>query len=277
MAIDQNKQNEKDDTTKATGTAGIGGSDKTASNQNKFSGAGSSTGSGTSGSSMSSGGTGSSMGSATTGTSSTGDTGSSNATTDQVATTVGNVLRGDTSTAAGTARGIVSQVKESGGKVASEALGTVKEKAFSAADEQKATLAQGLGSVAQTLRQVGETLKESDAPGGVAGITAQYGDSLARQVEQFSGYLEKHNVSEMLRDVEGFARRNPAYFIGGAFLLGLLGARFLKSSAPNQALMAYEGGSKTGKTNREVFHHHEGNEKIDGGHVSGSGEGVRPV
>jgi len=297
MAMDQNKQNEKDDSTLATGTTGLGGSDKTASNQNNFSGTGSSTGSGTTGSSTTgsstgSGAKGSSMGSGTTGTSSTGSSGSgskssgqgstsgdtgSNATTDQVATTVGNVLRGDTSTAAGTARGIVSQVKESGGRVASEALGTVKEKAFSAADEQKATLAQGLGSVAQTIRQVGETLKGSDAPGGVAGVTAQYGDSLARQVEQFSGYLEKHNVSELLRDVEGFARRNPAYFIGGAFLLGLLGARFLKSSAPNQALMAYEGGSKTGKTNREVFHHHEGNEKIDGGHVSGSGEGVRPV
>jgi len=296
MAMDQNKQNEKDDSTLATGTTGLGGSDKTASNQNNFSGTGSSTGSGTTGSSTTgsstgSGAKGSSMGSGTTGTSSTGSSGSgskssgqgstgdtgSSATTDQVATTVGNVLRGDTSTAAGTARGIVSQVKESGGKVASEALGSVKEKAFSAADEQKATLAQGLGSVAQTIRQVGETLKGSDAPGGVAGVTAQYGDSLARQVEQFSGYLEKHNVSELLRDVEGFARRNPAYFIGGAFLLGLLGARFLKSSAPNQALMAYEGGSKTGKTNREIFHHHEGNEKIDGGHVSGSGEGVRPV
>jgi hypothetical protein len=30
--------------------------------------------------------------------------------------------------------------------------------------------------------------------------------------------------------VEDFARRNPAVFLGGAFALGLVGARFIKSS-----------------------------------------------
>jgi hypothetical protein len=34
----------------------------------------------------------------------------------------------------------------------------------------------------------------------------------------------------MVRDAERFARRNPAAFIGGAFVLGLALARFLKSS-----------------------------------------------
>jgi hypothetical protein len=43
----------------------------------------------------------------------------------------------------------------------------------------------------------------------------------------------------MVRNVEDFARRQPALFIGGAFMLGLLGARFLKSSAqtdPSQGI-----------------------------------------
>ena len=34
----------------------------------------------------------------------------------------------------------------------------------------------------------------------------------------------------MLGDVGTFARREPAMFLGGAFVLGLLGGRFLKSS-----------------------------------------------
>jgi hypothetical protein len=37
----------------------------------------------------------------------------------------------------------------------------------------------------------------------------------------------------MARDLEGFARRNPALFFGAAFGLGLLAARFLKSTPPS--------------------------------------------
>jgi hypothetical protein len=235
------------------------------------------TGGGTTGSGGSSAQSGTGAGTSTSGS----------GTTDDLASNVGGVLRGDT----GAAKGILSQVKESTANVAGGAIDQVKEKATTKIDEQKTTLVQGLGSVAQTIRQVGETVKGSEAPEGVATLTAQYSDTLARQVEQFSNYLEKNNVSDLLREVERFARRNPAYFIGGAFALGLLGARFLKSSNPNQALMRYEGGEsggstgggrrnnrgggntsgsgRSGDTNREIFHHHD--------ETTGSGEGVRPV
>lgn len=231
MAEEQNTQNQNNDATSATGTSGSGSSNSGQQQQ---------------------------------------DT-QRKETVEKLASTVGSVLRGDTGAATGAARGIVSQVKESGGKVASEALGQVKEKAATKIDEQKTNLAQGLGSVAETIRQVGENLRgttggESD----VASTAAKYGDSLANQVEQFSNYLEKHNISDLLREVEGFARRNPAYFIGGAFALGLLGARFLKSSNPRQALMASDTGDQ------EVFHHHIPGEPVDAGHpVTGSGEGIR--
>jgi len=36
----------------------------------------------------------------------------------------------------------------------------------------------------------------------------------------------------MARDLESFARRNPALFIGAAFGVGFLVARFLKSTPP---------------------------------------------
>ena len=39
----------------------------------------------------------------------------------------------------------------------------------------------------------------------------------------------------MVTQVEQYARRQPAIFLGGAFALGLLGARFLKSSNPQTA------------------------------------------
>jgi len=287
MAAQNNKQNETNDATMATGTTGVpshdtamsgGGGSSSSTGGSTTGGSSNAMGSTGAGSSTTGGGAGTIGGSGTTGggqSSGQGGTGSSASgggsgidAADQAATTVGNVLRGDATAAAGTARGIVSQVKESGGKVASEALGTVKEKATTKIEEQKATLAQGLGSVADTIRQVGSNLQnETGGENNVVSTVAKYGDTLAGQVEQFSNYLEKHNVSDMLREVERFARRNPAYFIGGAFLLGMLGARFLKSSNPNQALMPYEGSG--GGTDQEVFHR-----RTD---VGGSGEGVRPV
>ncbi len=75
---------------------------------------------------------------------------------------------------------------------------------------------------------------------GIAGTTAKYSESVASQVEQFSRYLEKKDLRDVANDVERFARRNPAVFLGGAFALGLLAARFLKSANPNQALIRRE-------------------------------------
>lgn len=126
------------------------------------------------------------------------------------------------------------------GQVAKDALGQVKDNATTAIDDKKANLAQGLTSVADTLRQVGDTLKpsEGEPPANkVAELTTQYTESLSQQVEKISGYLERQDLRGLMTDVEKFARRNPAVFLGGAFALGILAARFLKTSNPNQALI----------------------------------------
>jgi len=49
-------------------------------------------------------------------------------------------------------------------------------------------------------------------------------------VENWADYVQQTDVRQMADRVESFARREPAIFLGGAFALGLLGARFLKSS-----------------------------------------------
>ena len=43
--------------------------------------------------------------------------------------------------------------------------------------------------------------------------------------------MREKDVQAIVRDVERYAREQPALFLGGAFVLGLLGARFLKSTA----------------------------------------------
>jgi uncharacterized membrane protein YgcG len=76
-------------------------------------------------------------------------------------------------------------------------------------------------------------LRDTDEQTGITNTAAEYGDTLAQQIEKISQYFERSDVRVMVRDVETFARRNPAVFIGGAFAVGLLAARFLKSSNPN--------------------------------------------
>ena len=89
----------------------------------------------------------------------------------------------------------------------------------------KDRVAEGLGSVAEAMRQTGEHLRSQDK----LGLT-QYVASAADRVEAASGYLQERDLSDVLSDLGGFARREPALFLGGAFALGLLGGRFLKSS-----------------------------------------------
>ena len=55
-------------------------------------------------------------------------------------------------------------------------------------------------------------------------------DTVARQVEQVADYLRNKDARAMRQDLENLARRQPALLIGSALVLGLIGARFLKSS-----------------------------------------------
>ncbi len=135
---------------------------------------------------------------------------------------------------ADTAKDTFNKAKETTGQMATEAVGQVKEKAASLIDEQKTNLASGINSVADSIRQIGENLGGDGKDNQIAALAGKYGDNLAGQVEKFSSYIEDKDLKELARDVEQFARRNPALFIGGAFALGILAARFLKSSSSGQ-------------------------------------------
>ncbi len=65
-------------------------------------------------------------------------------------------------------------------------------------------------------------------------FAADYADQLADRVEQLTSYVRNRNIGELAGDVEQLARREPALFFGGAFAVGLVVGRFLKSSGRNQ-------------------------------------------
>jgi hypothetical protein len=94
------------------------------------------------------------------------------------------------------------------------------------ATERKSQVATQLDSVAQAFRSSGSELR-SQEQGGVA----NYMDRAADEVNHIASYLRDRNVDDMLMDAEEFARRQPELFLGGAFALGVLVARFFKSSS----------------------------------------------
>jgi len=133
-----------------------------------------------------------------------------------------------------TGKSLLDQAKDTAGQAYEAASG----KAVSKIDDQKLTLASGLSSVAESVRQVGQNLKGPNAQDGIAKYTVEYSDTAAHKIEQVANYFERKDVKEMFRDVEDFARKNPAAFIGGAFVLGIIAARFLKSSSPKHLTKA---------------------------------------
>ena len=130
--------------------------------------------------------------------------------------------RSRSSGAPGSTTPTVNQAKQALSTVATQA----GEKVASRLDTQKDKAADELGNVAHALRQTGDQLRGQNQDGGVH----QYVASAADQIERLSGYLRSTNTRELMSGVERFAREQPALFVGGAFMLGLLGARFLKSS-----------------------------------------------
>lgn len=103
--------------------------------------------------------------------------------------------------------------------------GRVRERAAAQLETQKGRATEGIGSVAQAVRQSTQQLRDQQHD-----TIAQYVEKAADQLDRFSTRLREKNVSELFDDVQRFARRQPALFIGAAFAAGLIGARFLKSS-----------------------------------------------
>ena len=94
---------------------------------------------------------------------------------------------------------------------------------------QKTRAAEALGSVAAALRQSSQPLRENNQL-----TLGDYAGKAADQLEQFSTRFRERDLTELMDDVNRFARRQPALFVGAAFAVGALAARFLKSSPDGQ-------------------------------------------
>ncbi|HXE58454.1 MAG TPA: hypothetical protein VNK43_10680 [Gemmatimonadales bacterium] len=149
--------------------------------------------------------------------------------------------------AAREARDRAKQMKDRMAAELSRATGQVKERARATVDRGKGQVADQIGAIATAFQEAGARLRGERQP-----RLAEYTDRFAGQVDRAAAYLRSRAPRQMLDDVEALGRRNPAVFIGGAFALGLLAARFLKSSERRTdvevthtpgAMVASEGGN----------------------------------
>lgn len=125
--------------------------------------------------------------------------------------------------------GFVDAAKDKIQQLASQARETASGQVESRFSSGKTKATETLGSVAQTLKSSSQQLRDQQQ----AGI-GKYADQAASKIEELSQYLENASLNDVATRVENFARREPAFFIGGAVALGFLSARFLKSSQRNQ-------------------------------------------
>jgi len=106
-----------------------------------------------------------------------------------------------------------------------ETLGNAQGRIRSLLEQQTGRAADQLGGVAQALHKAAEQLNEENG-----GVVADYAEQAASRVERVADMLRDASVDDIVGEVEGFARRQPEVFIGAAFAVGFLAARFLKSS-----------------------------------------------
>jgi gas vesicle protein len=115
---------------------------------------------------------------------------------------------------------------------AKEVASDAGEKLLTAVSDQKAAGADYVGNVANIIRR---TAYEFDTDMPQAG---HYIRKAAAQIENVSEAMRNKNMSEIVGNVQDFARKQPTAFFGAAVLVGFAAVRFLKSGSSDTAVAA---------------------------------------
>jgi hypothetical protein len=122
-----------------------------------------------------------------------------------------------------------------------------QERVRSSVESGKSSAASTLAGVARSLTTAGQQLEGEGS--GARDIVQQ----TAQRIDQAAQFLKSAEIDDLVQRTEDFARRNPALFLAGAFVVGALGARFLKSSRPaSTGLQLASGDGHSTFSDREV-------------------------
>jgi len=147
--------------------------------------------------------------------------------------------------AADQAKGLATDVKQSGAQVASTAKEETLQVASEAKQQAQDLFHQVRGEMsgqasAQQRRAAGGLRSLADELGGMADGSEQsgVGSDLARQASQrvrtVADWVEAREPADLLTELKGFARRKPGAFLAAAAALGLLGGRLTRGLTADQ-------------------------------------------
>lgn len=166
----------------------------------------------------------------------------------------------------GTARAVNGDAAQGGNTHTGGIVDRVRERAAAELSTQKDRAFDGLGTVAQAVRQSTQQLRDQQH-----GTLATYVEQAADQLERVARQLREKDLGELVDDAQRLARRQPAVFIGSAFALGLVGARFLKSSS-RRAQNEYRGD----QAGRSAYGEYEAPTAVGGSSVRSSSPRSEP-
>jgi len=132
------------------------------------------------------------------------------------------------------------QIRQARDKVVDQAKSTLRDardRAGSSLSDGRRRAAEQIGGIGTAFHRTGEQLRNEDQ--------ARFGDladSLGRRIDRAADYLREADGRTITRDFESLTRRRPALVFAGAFALGVVAARFLKSSDPDSDLNRGPGG-----------------------------------
>lgn len=150
-----------------------------------------------------------------TGSGSTGDKvkAETAATADQARQAAGQVA----GTAAEQARNVVGEARQQAGTVIEDLRGR-------AIDEADGQTRRAAGTLRQWANDFSNLAAHAEHDSPARGLAARAGDKGMRVAD----YLERQGVEGIAADLQGFARRRPGAFLGGALLAGLAVGRLAK-------------------------------------------------
>ncbi len=99
------------------------------------------------------------------------------------------------------------------------------EKIMDTAERQKAVGADYVDNIADAVRRAAGEFE------GQVPQAAQYIRYAADQMESMSDSFRRRDISQMMQDVQSFARRQPTAFLGLSFIAGFAAIRFLRSGS----------------------------------------------
>ena len=109
-------------------------------------------------------------------------------------------------------------------EVGKDAYGRISEGAAEKSDQVKDGAASEMENISSALRSAADKSRAGSPQERTFGQAAE-------ALADFSDMVRNKDLGEMLSDVNGFARRNPLAFLGGAALLGFAATRFAKASS----------------------------------------------